>query len=129
MTLTAGTEFVCNADIYLEVGYNSAAATLVAVGTSGSPIVFRGFDTTAGYWNGILVRSTALSSSKLDYVTIQNAGKLNNGAVELSKEIPVTHCTLSDGAGWGILYNAAFSTDYAATNTFSNFAQGDVGTL
>jgi hypothetical protein len=125
-TIAAGTEFLMGGGVELEVGWNGGDATLIAVGTSGEPIVFVGEQDTAGYWDGIVFNESATADSALDYVTIENAGLAGSAALRLERAIPVTNATIRSSAGAGIAKIAADATDYTATNTFTDVAQGSV---
>jgi hypothetical protein len=70
-----GTNFVVAADKFIEIGWNSNPAKLVAVGSSASPITFRGEQDTAGSWAGIVYRASATGDGKFEHVQIINAGK------------------------------------------------------
>jgi hypothetical protein len=129
LEIAPGTDFIVNAGVLLDVGWNSTPATFIAKGTAAAPITFRGLDTTNGYWSGIIVRATALSASVIDHVSLKNAGKATSGGLALYKEIAVTNASVSNSAGYGIYYNKTFSTNYTTTNTFSSDTLGNVGTF
>jgi hypothetical protein len=129
LTVAPGVTFIMNSGAVIEVGYASSAATLIAKGTAAAPISFVGLDTTNGYWTGFSFETTALSASALDHVIVKNAGVMNNGAIRLYKEIPVTNTAVSGSAGYGIFYNKAFATNYATTNTLAGNTQGATGTF
>jgi len=127
--VAAGTEFIASGGIGIVVGQGSTPATFLARGTAAAPIVFRGLDTTNGYWDGIQILATALSTSALDHVTIKNAGLANSGALVLRKEISVTNSTVTGSAGYGIYASTAFTTNYATSNTLTGNTQGAIGTF
>ncbi|HVU05261.1 MAG TPA: EB domain-containing protein [Polyangiaceae bacterium] len=124
-----GTHFLVGGSFAIDVGYGSTPGAVIAKGTAQKPILFEGFDTSAGYWEGLIFRSSSLSTSALDYVTVKSGGKVNTGGVWLQKEIPVTHTTVTGSAGYGIYYSSAFSTNYTTTNTLTGNTQGPTGTF
>lgn len=129
LQIQPGVTFIMTAGALVEVGWNSSVATLVAQGTAAAPITFRGLDATNGYWGGIMVRPTVLSTSLLDHVVVKNAGPANGGGITLNREIPVTNSTVSGSAGYGIYYKSTFTTNYATSNTLTGNAQGPTGTF
>lgn len=131
ISIAAGTEFEMTADTQFEIGWNSGTARIEAEGTADDPIVFRGVENEAGYWIGVLIGNNVSSDSILDHVQIGNAGQ-GSGAVgnlSLRNPITVTNSRFSSSAGYGIVKEAADTTDYAATNTFADVASGDIGTF
>jgi hypothetical protein len=129
LTIEPGVTFIMPAGAAIEVGWNSAIATLIAKGTAQAPIVFQGLDTTAGYWDGINVRANALSGTAIDYVTIKNAGLVNSGGIVLNKQISVTNTTVTGSAGYGIYYKSTLTGNFQTGNTLTGNAQGAVGTF
>jgi hypothetical protein len=123
-----GTNFVVAADKFIEVGWNSESAKLVALGTAAKPIAFRGEQDTVGSWPGIVVRASASGDCKLEHVQLSNAGQATKAALTLERAIGVTSCSFSKSAGYGILKHASDTTAYEAANTFEMVAVGDVGT-
>jgi hypothetical protein len=131
ISIEAGTEFEMTADSQFEVGWNGGAASIEAEGAPDEPIVFRGVEDSAGYWLGVLIGSDVSSDSVLDYVEIGNAGQ-GTGAVGnllLRSPIAVTNSRFFSSAGYGIVKEAADTSDYAAGNTFDDVASGDIGTF
>ncbi len=130
LTLTPGTEFVMTADTSLEIGWNGNEATFIAEGTENAPIVFTASDETAGHWAGLIIGSSVLSSSSLDYVEVHYAGGSSTTAnLLLYSPISVTNSTFAHSAGWGILKEESDTTDYEADNTFTDNASGTVSNL
>lgn len=130
VTIAAGTDFIMGADSKLTVGWNNGTAALIANGTAEAPIRFLGADTgRPGSWEGIEFDSNALSTSVLNHVEIGNGGTATGAGVVIRREIPVTNCRIHDSAGYGLSRARAITRDYAATNTFTNNALGDLGTF
>lgn len=122
VTIEPGTVFEVGADSEIEFGWNSSQGELTAVGTAAAPIVFRGTADVAGLWKGIILRQNVLTTSRLDYVQILNAGQdpAPGGAALLAiAQIPVTNSTIAKTIGYGIRKPTANTLDYAATNTFT----------
>lgn len=126
MTVAAGTHFLMAADADLEVGWNSGAASLTAIGTATAPIRFEGATATAGFWPGLTIGPSVLSSTKLDYVEISHG---RSACLILNSAVSVTNSKFSNCTGYGILKRTAITTDYTATNTFSAVPSGNVGTF
>jgi hypothetical protein len=131
LTIEAGTTLLMAADSNFEFGWNSNQSTITAVGTAESPIVFKGVNDVPGYWNGIIIERNVVSSSKLDYVRLENGGKADGAALILHRaNFDVTNSKFSKSAGYGIKKPASDPTDYAAKgNTFEMNALGTVGSL
>jgi hypothetical protein len=123
VTVEPGVEFVFESGnpYAFVLGWNSSEVVFNAVGTAAQPIVFRGEKAEAGSWKGIFIEHAVSSNSVLDHIAVSNAG--------LSTYAPVTiqNSSFSDSPGFGILKSPAIMTDYAATNSFANNTQGDVG--
>ncbi len=129
LTIEAGTTLQMASDAWIEVGWNSAMASITAVGTAANPIVFRGVNDVAGSWDGILIGAMVSSSSKLDHVQILNGGKAGSAALRLNRAaFDVKNTRLSKSSGWCIERVAGDATDYATGgNTFDMCAAGNVG--
>jgi hypothetical protein len=131
LTLAPGTEFIASGGIWVEIGYNSASgARLTAEGTADAPIRFSGLDPVAGSWKGLYLDPNVASTSSLRYVEIAHAGGDTSypASIYLEVAIPIDHCTIHDGRGFGISKRVANATDYASMNTFTNLAMGAVTT-
>jgi hypothetical protein len=126
MTIAAGTSFIMTADSGIEFGWNSGQAEIHAEGTDADPIRFIGLEPSAGYWAGLTVGSGVLSSSKFDYVRIENGGP---SCLTLQQEIDVTHSSFNQCGTFGIRRSAEYVTDYEATNTFTDMGTSAVGDL
>lgn len=131
ISIAAGTEFEMTADTQFEIGWNASEAKIEAEGTADKPIVFRGVEDEAGYWVGVVIGNQVSSDSILDYVHIGNAGQGAGvvGNLLLNNPITVTNSRFYSSAGYGIVKEASDTTDYAPTNTFTDVASGDIGTL
>ncbi|MBN1610444.1 MAG: hypothetical protein JW940_27695 [Polyangiaceae bacterium] len=123
MTLAAGTQWLMEADSALTFANGT---TFIAQGTEAAPIRFEGADQVAGSWKGITLAAEVTSNSKFDYFEI---GHCDQACLTLHRAISVAHSEFFDSAGYGILKDAADSTDYETGNTFTNMATGNVGDL
>jgi hypothetical protein len=131
LTLLPGTEFVMSSGVWFEIGYGGAAgARLTAEGTVDAPIRFRGLDPVPGSWKGIYLNASVSSSSSLRYVDVAHGGGDTSypASIYLELTVPVDHCNIHDGSGYGISKRVANATDYASMNTFANIALGGVTT-
>jgi plastocyanin len=79
LTVDPGVTVVFDADTYLEVGLTQSA-TLLANGTASSPVIFTSSATTpaAGDWSGLVFGPSAGSNSRLNYVTVSDAGSVSS---------------------------------------------------
>jgi hypothetical protein len=131
MTLTPGSEFVMAQDSKILVGAFSHEATLLAVGTEEAPILFKGEQPQAGFWQGIEVADSALGTTQFTSVQISEAGGSDGqgAALLLRQPINVEGCTFSNSAGYGILKLEEDATDYTLANSFVDNANDAVGTF
>lgn len=130
VTLEPGCTFLMNPDTVLDVGVYNSESTLVAVGTQAKPIVFKGAEPGAGFWSGARIRPTASTNSVLEWVEFHDGGgEVLDAALQLELVLPVSNCTFTESAGWGLLKDDADATDYEAQNTFESNANGAVGSL
>jgi hypothetical protein len=123
LTIEAGTEFVFAPQAQLEIGVNNTKGKITAVGTKDKPIVFRGSMDMPGSWGGVVIDEHVNAESRFDYVTVRGAGMM------LLSPLRVEHSSFSGSVGYGITKISSDSTDYAATNMFSDNATGDVGSF
>jgi hypothetical protein len=82
LTVEPGTDIMLTAESEIQVNDESA---LVMVGTAEDPIIVRGEQDVAGYWNRIFIDSPS-PLNEIGHVNIKNAGKTTgypNGAVQL----------------------------------------------
>ena len=124
VVIEAGTEFVFAPQAMLEIGAYNTTGTLVALGTADHPIVLRGESGVNGLndgWGGVVFNGNVSADSRLDYVTVIAAG------LSLLRPIAVEHSTFIRSAGYGITKLSSDVSDYQATNTFTENANGDVG--
>jgi hypothetical protein len=126
LTVAAGVRFVIGADVALNLGYYDNTVTLV--GTAAKPIKFSGEQALPGFWTGIVLASSTLSNSKIDYVEIDDAGGDMGAALKFDTQISVTNSKFANSAGYGIDTQRAFTAhDYAmGGNTFTGCALGNV---
>ncbi|MDB4973255.1 MAG: hypothetical protein JWN48_1596 [Myxococcaceae bacterium] len=136
ITVTPGTDFVMNSNVLLTIGWNSDKSSFIAKGTAAAPITFTGSMPTPGWWTGIQVVGSVVSTTAFDYVEVGHAGGGGGAALELKAPYPttntpvsVTHSKFYDSAGYGIISaKAVTSVDYTATNTFTACALGNAVT-
>lgn len=125
--IAAGAEFEMQSGVLWDVGWAGSAATVMAIGTSADPIVFRGVDERPGFWSGVAISSTVTADSKLEHVHIGNAGDASLGAaLALSSPITVESCKLWGSASYGLSAPADYTQDYESANTFEANASGAV---
>ena len=129
LTIEAGCEFIMTADVLFEIGWNSGASKLTAVGTARNPIIFRGAEDEPGFWRGIRIGGRVKSDSIIDHVEIGNAGQGsgNVGNLYLGTAITVTNSRFYSSAGYGIVADRDDTADYTDGNTFECVASGEVG--
>ncbi|MHC1776588.1 MAG: right-handed parallel beta-helix repeat-containing protein [Lentimicrobium sp.] len=89
----------------LQIGVpNSWGGDLYAIGTAGSPIIFKAYNNTAGGWEGIHFtdwNDNWGGTSVLEYCTITQ-GNAYNINCESSGQPALNHCTISNSALHGI---------------------------
>lgn len=128
MTIEPGVVFEMTADTSIEFGWNSQAATVVAVGTEEAPIVFKGVDETPGAWAGIYVNNNVTSDSKFEYVTVEHAGNTadteDGAAIYLDGAVAVSNCTFNDIAGYGVILDSEANAAIVVDNEFSGTTLG-----
>jgi hypothetical protein len=124
LSIEAGTEFVfvSGNPAGIEFGWTGALAKVLAQGTASAPLIFRGERDERGSWSGLNIGRAVSTDSKLDHIEVRNAGLTTDAAVS------ITNSSFSKSAGFGILKSTKNTIDYAATNMFSDNAQGNVGT-
>jgi hypothetical protein len=121
VTLAAGVRVLVAAGVGVTVGENYQPGKLSTAGTADQPVIFRGKEDTKGFWKGIRYQSYADAASKLDHVELHGAG------VTTYAPITITNSSFSGSPGFGIARPASITSDYTATNTFSDNTSGDVG--
>ncbi|NMC71680.1 MAG: hypothetical protein GYA57_16655 [Myxococcales bacterium] len=129
-TIAAGAELVFeqDAEVYLE-----SSGTLTAVGTAEAPILFRGLEPTAGYWDGVELYGSNSVDNRFEYVTISGGGAEGdptdaNLRLGSNARASVTNCTITNSAGWGVWVGnlVTVNADLETANSFSSNALGDV---
>ncbi len=127
ITIDPGVEIKFGPDNYIEVGAFGSAATFVAVGASNERIVFTGADASAGTWAGIYLRNSVTSNTRLDFIEVNYGGTDSDANLTVDADVEVTNSIFSNSAGYGIIVGESAGTnDYAATNTFTNNALGEI---
>jgi hypothetical protein len=105
LTIQPGTVVRFGAGGSLSIGY-STNGTLIANGTSASPIVFTSSAVapTAGSWDGIYFYDKASSNSSVTYCNIMYAGSNSSyGALNIiSCDLAVNNCNISFSGSYGI---------------------------
>jgi hypothetical protein len=107
-----------------------SGGTLHASGTDTANIQFiedTTPNTTTGNWNGLIAESGA--SVVLDHTLIDSAGSTDGANVIARGPLTITHSTISNSLGWGLQKDAADTTDYTVSNTFTGNATGDISNL
>jgi hypothetical protein len=128
LTIEAGTTFLMAPDSSVEFGWNSNMAKVTAVGTAGSPIVWKGAEAVNGYWNGLIVGSMVLSDSKFDFVEVRHGGKAGGAALSLNRAFDVKNTKFVGSMGWGIKKLSSDTNLYTGDgNTFEMCVAGNVG--
>jgi hypothetical protein len=124
LTIDPGAEVVAAQSVRLVV---RDGGVLVAEGTESAPVVFRGEQEVAGYWEGIEVDSGA-AGSRLVYTHIAHGGGggwanvyLRNGAT-----VALRNGTLRDSSTYGVVGESDASFTEFATNSFADNEQGAV---
>jgi len=131
LTLEPGIEFVMAEGASFDV---DGPAALQAVGTQAKPIVFRGEQAQAGYWDGVYFFESASRSNLLDFVEVRHAGGSNliEGAISVGLEsyLKMTNSIVADSGSWGVCvtyiserYQGIFEE---ANNTYLNNPLGNV---
>jgi len=125
LTIAPGTQFHMSLNTALRVGADGELGTLIVRGTPAAPIVFKGIEATAGYWEGIVLGAGASAQSAVENVEIAHGG---DACLTLETAVPVSSANIHDCAGYGILAPAGASASYAA-NQFAAVPSGNVGEL
>ena len=126
LSIDAGTELVFQENAGLGV-YDAGA--LSVNGTSGSPVIMRGDSDLRGIWRGIHMETNS-ASNVLRYLELSNAGAnyvycCNEVASIMFKNGSATmeNCTISDGAGYGIVGRGDFAFNNYESNTITGHAK------
>lgn len=103
-------------------------AYLSAVGTADNPIVIKGETETAGFWEGIAIKSNN-PNNKLIHVTVKDAGtywgwEFANVFVDNGSKLEMSNCTISNSDDFGLFVADGSSLTNFSNNTFSNNVTG-----
>lgn len=103
LTIEPGTEIIMTARSRISIGSESS---LVMLGTANEPIIIRGEQDVAGFWDNIFIASKS-PLNEIGHVNIKNAGKTTgnpNGAILLgySKFLNIHDVIFSDCFEYGI---------------------------
>ncbi|MFK7923263.1 MAG: hypothetical protein AB8H47_14970 [Bacteroidia bacterium] len=128
LTIEPGTEIVFGAEAGIGI-YDQGSIN--AIGTSSARIVFRGSESSQGYWRGVHVETNS-SANEFDYVTVANAGSnyvycCNDKAGLILKggQMTVSNSLFNESGGCGIFVRSG-SNLTESNNTFFNNADGDL---
>lgn len=95
----------------------SSGAVIDVNGTTSAPVVFRGHESLAGYWEGVKIYSTDKQANHLTNVVIQDAGR-SKASLELSTSMSTDTNSLSiDGL---TVENSANSAVFVGRNSSVN---------
>jgi hypothetical protein len=127
LTIEAGTTVQMNNTASLVIDENGG---LIADGTSGT-ITITGYVETNGYWRFIQLNSDAISANcQIINCILEYGGGYNDssGIIDIQNLPTVTGNTIRHSSSYGIVFDedAGAHSDYAADNTFSDNAAGDV---
>ena len=118
-------QMAASAQIWVQSG-----SAFTAVGTADNPVVIRGAEQTAGFWNRILFDSSKTTDNRIEHFMLADAGSDDNIAIALLSDI--NHGTSSatvkngtikniDGAGiWVDDTSRGTSTLTCSDITFEN---------
>jgi len=150
-TLESGTTYTVTADVAVSDGatltieegatleFSSGASLWVkddasaieANGTSSDPIIMRGSQAQAGFWQGVGIYSKNARNT-LNYVEIRHAGGETWGItgadeaaalmVEEAKSVTLTNSTIADSAAFGLYGNGNTDLSGFSSNTFTDNA-------
>lgn len=129
LTVAAGATIVFDEDAGMEL---VKTATLIADGTSGSPITFTGAEKTRGYWRGIYSISDRLSGV-MDYCTVEYGGGYeytgcmcanlvfdSEGSADTVR-FSITNSNFSNSGAWGMFSHAeTIFGDFGCNNFTAN---------
>ena len=126
LIITPGTTLIFSQGNSLTV---DAGASISALGTAQSPIIFEGADSTKGYWQGVFINSIS-TGNNFTYCTIRDGGASNGNKFGANVSImggtaSFSNCTVlnSADAGFYVFGNditTPASIDAATFNSFTN---------
>ncbi|MBD3636235.1 MAG: hypothetical protein HUJ25_02745 [Crocinitomicaceae bacterium] len=105
-----------------------SSGSISAIGTASEPIIIKGETASAGFWNGIAIRSNN-PLNKLDYVTVKDAGaywgyEYANVFVDGSAKLDIQNSTIDNSDQIGLFVSVASTLTGFSNNTFSNSQTG-----
>jgi hypothetical protein len=126
LTISPGTT------IYFDDGDHMTVrdGSLRAVGTAGEPIVFKGRQSTAGYWGGLRFYQSNSTDNRLEYVTIQDGGGYWNANLHITgissapARLDVINCTLSNSSSYGLYCDESGIMGTFSSNTITGNTSG-----
>ena len=118
LTIAPGTVIQFEAGVRVRI----SGGTIVAVGSSGNQIVFRGKEQTKGYWRGLYFGASS-TNNIMSFTTVRDAGSstTQQGAIEaVASRLTLTDSLLTNNAFNGLFADGQ-TTDLSgfARNTFS----------
>ena len=129
MNIAPGARFMMGANTSLDVGTRATSVKFVARGTEAMPIAFSGQVHARGSWGSIFL-GPVTSDSGFDFVKIADGGSndTKGGNLVVSKALALTHSSLSNSFGYGVVKPKSDPTDYTLGNSLAGNASGPVGT-
>lgn len=132
-TLEAPNTVIMPAEVSIDLVGDGAALT--AIGTADKPIVFTAETKERGFWQGLVFDNTMNPANKLDFVTVEYAGRTDsiadNGAVRAIADshgvtLSITNTTLHESEGYGLFLTGSAVLPAFANNTFTKNTLGPV---
>ena len=133
LTLGAGLQLRFNLSTYLQVGSGVNRGALVAVGTSGQPLLFttNNASPAAGQWGGVFFDDGADdATSILEQATVEYAGSIFQSLVRVSASSPrLRQLTLRQSSVYGVYISngSPLVENCAISNTGNNGIRSDGG--
>jgi hypothetical protein len=129
LTILPGTVLLFDSEASLSIRRD---ASLRAIGTSEAPIVFRGLEPRAGYWDGINFFESGSSSNHLEYVIVAHGGgeSLSDNAnirLALNAYLYLANSLIAQSAGYGICITTNSLLEYENLQ-FEDNPWGDIVT-
>jgi hypothetical protein len=95
-----------------------------AVGTASAPIIFTGAQQTPGYWDGIIYYNSNNTKNELKYATVEyggGGGSSGDANLEIAttSRIKISHTTLRQSGGYGVLFSTDAIIDLFSNNTLT----------
>ncbi len=108
LTILPGVTMRFGAGLYLNIG-GAQKGILLARGTASAPILLTALTAAPNNWRGILLNGTAVpGASRLDYVTVDQAGSVDAAVRAITTAFAMTHCIIRNSSRHGI---ELYSTD------------------